>query len=143
MKVSMKTTNGVRALVDLAMHYEEGPVTIGCLARRLGISKYYLENLMLILKRSKLVIPSRGPNGGYSLSRQPADIGLLEALAALEGTEASVYCANCPGSCPYHSCCASRALLDFLDETVVNALSPITLESMAKWQEISLKRNLV
>ena len=76
MRISTRTTYGIRALVELAMDDSEEPVSVGFLAQRLGVSKYYLENLMLIMKRNGFVAPSRGPKGGYSLARYPADISL-------------------------------------------------------------------
>lgn len=141
MRVSARTRYGTRALVDIAMHHREGPVSIGLSARRLGISKNFLENLMLILKRKGLVIPSRGPRGGYSLARHPADISLSEVFIALEGSEPLVCCTNCPRDCPYSEYCTSRDLLEFLDEAMVTALSSVTLDSMAKRQALKLEKS--
>ena len=143
MKVSTRTTNGIRALVELALCNEEGPVSITYLAHRLGISKYYLENLMLILKRKGLVVPSRGPKGGYSLSRHPAEISLIEVFLTLEGSETLVYCANCPDNCSYYHYCSSRDLLDLLGEAITNALSNVTLKDLAERQAMNLEKILV
>ena len=139
----MRTTNGIRALVELAICDEKEPVSISFLARRLGISKYYLENLMLILKRSDLVVPSRGPKGGYSLARHPAEISLTEVFLALEGSETLVYCANCPDNCSYSHYCSSRDLLNLLGEAMANALSHITLMSLTERQVINLEKILL
>ena len=140
MKVSTRTTNGIRALVELAICDEEEPVSITFLARRLGISKYYLENLMLILKRNGLVIPSRGPKGGYSLARHPSDIRLSEIFVALEGCETLFYCIDCPVDCPHSNHCASRDLLRSLGKAMIDTLSPITLEKMAEWQITKIEK---
>lgn len=142
MRVLARTRYGTRALVDIAMHHTEGPVHIGLLAQRLGISKNFLENLMLILKRKGLVIPSRGPRGGYSLARHPVDISLSEVFSALEGSEPLVCCTNCPSNCPYSDYCTSRDLLKFLSEAMVSALSSVTLESMAKRQALKLEKSI-
>jgi Rrf2 family protein len=142
MRVSTRARYGMRAVVDLAMHYPEEPVPIRLLAQKLGISKNYLENLMLILKRNGLVTPSRGPKGGYSLVRHPGDISLSEVFIALEGVDALVHCINCPDGCPHSNYCTSRDLWRLLGKAMVAALSPITLESMAKWQAPKLDRTL-
>jgi Rrf2 family protein len=96
---------------------------------------------MLILKRKGLVIPSRGPRGGYSLARHPADISLSEVFIALEGSDALHCCINCPGDCPYSAYCTSRELLEFLGEAMVTALSSVTLESMARRQALKLEKS--
>ena len=142
MKVSARTRYSIRALVDLAMHRAEEPVSIRFLAQELGISKNYLENLMVILKRKGLVVPSRGPKGGYSLAKHPGDISLSEIFIATEGSDALVYCVSCPDSCPHSNYCTSRDLMKLLGEAVVGTLSPITLESMAKGQALKLDRSL-
>ncbi len=142
MRVSTRTTYGIRALVELAIHHTEGPVSVRFLAQSLGVSKYYLENLMLIMKRNGFVTPSRGPNGGYSLAKYPADISLPEVFAALEGSENLVYCGTCPDSCPYRDYCAGHDLFKLLCGAMFGALSSITLKTMAEWQVLKLKRGL-
>jgi Rrf2 family cysteine metabolism transcriptional repressor len=143
MRVSTRTTYGIRALVELAIRHTEEPVSVKFLAQRLGVSKYYLENLMLILKRNGFVAPSRGPKGGYSLARHPADISLPEVFIALEGSETLAYCGTCPDSCPHSNYCASRDLFKLLCGAMVGALSSITLKTMAEWQVLKLKRSLL
>ena len=135
MRISARTKYGIRALIDIAMHDTEEPVPVGLLATRLGISKNFLENLLLILKRKDLVIPSRGPKGGYALARHPADISMAEVFIALEGTE-HLACLSYSSNCPFSDYCTSRDLLEFLDKAMVNALSSVTLESMAKKQAL-------
>jgi len=142
MRVSTRTTYGIRALVELAIRHTEEPVSVGFLAQRLGISKYYLENLMLIMKRNGFVAPSRGPKGGYSLARYPADISLPEVFIALEGSENLAYCGTCPDSCPHSNYCASRDLFKLLGGAMFGALSSLTLKTMAEWQILKLKKSL-
>ena len=142
MRVSTRTTYGIRALVELAMHEIEEPVSVRFLAQRLGVSKYYLENLLLIMKRNGFVTPSRGSRGGYSLARCPADIRLPEVFTALEGAETLAYCGTCPDSCPHSNYCASRDLFRLLGGAMFGALSSITLKTMAEWQLLKLKRRL-
>lgn len=142
MRISTRTTYGIRALVELAMHDGEEPVSVRFLAQRLGVSKYYLENLMLIMKRNGFVAPSRGPKGGYSLARHPADISLPDVFTALEGAENLAYCGTCPDSCPHSDYCASRDLFKLLCGAMFGALSSMTLKTMAEWQVLKLRRSL-
>jgi len=142
MRISTRTRYGIRALVELAIHHTEEPVTVRFLAQRLGVSRHYLENLMLIMKRNGFVAPSRGPKGGYSLAKYPADISLPEVFIALEGSETLAYCGTCPDSCPYRDYCAGRDLFRLLGEAMFGALSSITVKTMAEWQVLKLYRSL-
>jgi Rrf2 family protein len=85
MRLSSKGEYGLLALVDLALHANNGPVQVQQIARRQAVPKQYLDQLMLILKKAGLVESSRGRQGGYELARPAQEITLLEAVRALEG----------------------------------------------------------
>jgi len=84
-RLSTKGEYGLLALVDLALQGHNEPVQAADIARRQQIPKQYLDQLLMILKRSGLVSSVRGRRGGYRLSRPAAGITLLEAVIALEG----------------------------------------------------------
>lgn len=84
MKISSKGEYGILALVDLALHYQDGPVKIRSIAERQNIPKKYLEQVLLSLKRSGFVGSSRGKHGGYYLNESPDDIPVIEVLDVLE-----------------------------------------------------------
>src|SRR3990172_12136083 len=71
MKVSTKGDYATRALQDLALHYEEGPIQIETIARRQGLPARYLEQLLLNLKRAGFLASKRGGNGGDYLAKAP------------------------------------------------------------------------
>lgn len=85
MKFSIKVQYGLQAMLELAFRHASGPVQISDISKNQRIPIRYLEQLMLVLKRAKLVTSIRGKKGGYTLSRKPVDITLLEAVEALEG----------------------------------------------------------
>ncbi len=85
MKLSTKGEYGLLAIIDLALHSQQGPVQSLQIAERQGIPKQYLDQLMLILKKAGLVESSRGRQGGYLLSRSASSISVLEIVTALEG----------------------------------------------------------
>ena len=85
MKLSTRSRYGVRALLELAIDYDKGPLQIKTIADREKISNKYLEQLIAILKSAGLVTSIRGPKGGYVLSRPPAEIQLSEVFKVLEG----------------------------------------------------------
>jgi len=84
-RLSTKGEYGLLALVDLALQGQDQPVQASDIAQRQQIPKQYLDQLLMILKRSGLVSSARGRRGGYRLSRPAGTITLLEAVVALEG----------------------------------------------------------
>jgi len=85
MKLSTKGEYGLLAILDLAIHAQESPVQSSQIADRQKIPKQYLDQLMLVLKKSGMVESSRGRQGGYQLARPSNKINLFEVITALEG----------------------------------------------------------
>ncbi|MBM3174043.1 MAG: Rrf2 family transcriptional regulator, partial [Chloroflexi bacterium] len=67
MKLSTRSRYGMRALLELGMHYGEGPVLIKDVAARQQVSQYYLEQIVLQLRTAGLVRSLRGAKGGIAL----------------------------------------------------------------------------
>ena len=76
MKLSTRSRYGIHAMYDLALHYGDGPQSLKLIAERQGIPEAYLEQLIAILRKEKLVISNRGAQGGY---QQPGDDGVVDA----------------------------------------------------------------
>ena len=74
MRLTAKGRYAVTAMLDLAVHQEEGPISLADISRRQGISLSYLEQLFAKLRKKNLVNSVRGPGGGYTLQRQPTEI---------------------------------------------------------------------
>lgn len=66
MRLSTKGRYGLRAMLDLAVHKDEGPNAVYLVAEREGISDRYLEQIMTSLKRAGLIKSIRGPQGDMS-----------------------------------------------------------------------------
>ncbi len=86
MRVGSKGRYAVIALVDVAENSGARPVALAEVAERQHISLSYLEQLFAMLRRSGLVISSRGPGGGYRLGRAAAEITVGEVFRAVEET---------------------------------------------------------
>lgn len=71
--------------MELARRYNAGPIQIGDIAKSHKIPVRYLEQLLLVLKKSHLLNSVRGKEGGYTLAKHPADITVLEVIEALDG----------------------------------------------------------
>lgn len=92
MKISTKGDYATRALQDLALHYNEGPVRAEGIARRQRLPLRYMEQLLLLLKRHGYVASKRGVRGGYYLAKPPGQITLGEVIRAMDGTLAPIFC---------------------------------------------------
>ena len=85
MKLSSKGRYGVRALFDIAFFNSGRPTQVKDIAERQGIPPRFLEQIFQDLKRAHIVSSKRGPQGGYSLAREAAEIRLGDVVRALEG----------------------------------------------------------
>ena len=70
MKISTRGRYGLRIMIDIAEHVDEGPISLDAIADRQGISFKYGESIMRQLVKAKLVTSSRGKMGGYTLSKK-------------------------------------------------------------------------
>jgi len=85
MKLSTRSTYGMRALVELSLASGYGPVSATAIAKRQGLSVAYLEQLLHRLKKRGLVTSVRGPRGGYVLAKQPDRITMADVVSILDG----------------------------------------------------------
>jgi len=137
MKVSMKGEYGVRALVELARHYGEGPLQSAIIAGRQAIPEPYLDQLLTSLKRSGLIRSLRGPQGGHSLIRSPEEISLNEVLTALEGSLSPVPCLEDPACCPRKMPCSLRELCEQVHQATIQILDRTTLGDLADRERLA------
>lgn len=84
MRMSTKSRFALQAMIDLALRERSGPVALAQIATRQGVSLLYLEQLFSRLRRAGLVESTRGPGGGYTLGRRPADISAADIVNAVE-----------------------------------------------------------
>lgn len=92
MKITYKGDYALKAVLDLARHYDQGTVTISEIARRIDASVKFLEHVLLELKRGGFVESRRGKIGGYSLSRSPDKITMGEIIRYVEGSMEPIAC---------------------------------------------------
>lgn len=129
MKLTTKGRYAVTAMLDLALHYEKGAVTLADIARRQGISLSYLEQLFAKLRRSGLVDSIRGPGGGYNLAMDPSKISVVEIVIAINENIDARRCAgekNCHGE----EMCLTHQLWEDLSQRIHDFLSGITLADL-------------
>jgi Rrf2 family protein len=109
-KISTKGDYATRALQDLALRYNQGPVPIETIAQRQALPARYLEQLLLALKRAGFVGSKRGVNGGYYLAKPPREITLGQILRTVDGPIAPIFCVaeGAQGSCAQETLCVLR-----------------------------------
>lgn len=83
MKLSTKGRYAVSALIEIALHADKGPVTLSDLATNQNISLSYAEQLFAALRKRGLVKGTRGPGGGFALTRAPHEISIAEVIGAV------------------------------------------------------------
>jgi Rrf2 family protein len=131
MRVSTKGDYGVRALVELAHRYGEGPVQSAEIARRQCIPEPYLDQLLTTLRRAGFIRSLRGPQGGHALLRPAEEIRLSEVIEALEGSLSPITCLD-DGSCTKPGVCAQREVWAEVRRATHEILSNVTIAALAE-----------
>jgi len=139
MKLSTRGRYGVRLMLELALHYGEGPILLKDIAERQGISEKYLWQLINPLKTTGLVNSRRGAHGGYMLGKAPEAISLKEILRILEGTLCLVDCVDNPALCERSLSCISRDIWGEASKNMQQSLEDMTLAAMVERQREKLK----
>ncbi|MEW6553807.1 MAG: Rrf2 family transcriptional regulator [Actinomycetota bacterium] len=131
MRLPTKARYGMRAMLDLALHYEEDkPVLMRDIAARQGLPEKYLEQVLIPLRHARLVRSVRGAGGGYLLTRDPAQITLLEIVEASIGELTMVDCTGDPGYCERGERCATQVVWKELTQAIRDSLMNRTLAGL-------------
>ncbi|MBI5451461.1 MAG: Fe-S cluster assembly transcriptional regulator IscR [Gammaproteobacteria bacterium] len=139
MRLTTKGRYAVTAMLDLALHANDGPVPLADISTRQGISLSYLEQLFSKLRRSGLVISARGPGGGYQLSRAAVDIDIAQVITAID-EKVSVTRCDGKGDCQDGEPCLTHDLWCDLSKQIYKFLEGISLGNLVEHravQEIS------
>jgi len=131
MKLTSKGRYAVTAMLDLALHSENGPVTLAAISERQGISLSYLEQLFTRLRKHGLVSSTRGPGGGYSLSRSAAEIPVAAVVTAVDESVDATRCGG-RGDCHDGRRCLTHDLWTELSDQIHVFLSEISLGQLVE-----------
>ena len=138
MNITSKGRYALRVMLDLAQHPEDGFVSLKTVAERQEISMKYLEAIVGSLKKAELLESTRGKEGGYRLSREPADYTVEEILRSIEDNLAPVSCIRDGSvSCDKAAACLTVPMWMELDEITNKYLESITLADLLsgdKWK---------
>lgn len=135
MKLSTRGRYGVRLMLDLALHYGEGPILLRDIAERQEISEKYLWQLINPLKTTGLVNSLRGAHGGYVLGKPPEAISIKAILQILEGPLCLVDCVDNPALCERSLSCICRDIWGEASKNMQQTLEDTTLAAMVERQK--------
>lgn len=133
MLISTKGRYALRVMIDLAEHPSEGFVPLKVIADRQEISEKYLESIIKLLVKAKLLSGLRGKGGGYRLTRSPAEYTVGSILRLTEDSLAPVACLEeNADACPRAPACRTLPLWQGLDRVISGYLDSITLADLAR-----------
>jgi Rrf2 family cysteine metabolism transcriptional repressor len=136
MKISTKGEYGIRAMLYIAMHADQGPVTSHEIAQHQGIPEPYLRQILALLSKDRLIQSNRGPQGGHVLGRPASEISLRHIMVTLEGQTTAIDqilalpCTIDVGT----EFCAIREVFLEVKKAVDRILSTMTLEELVHRQ---------
>jgi Rrf2 family iron-sulfur cluster assembly transcriptional regulator len=135
MKLTSKGRYAVTAMLDVALHSRNGPVSLADISERQEISLSYLEQLFARLRKEQLVSSVRGPGGGYKLGRAASDIAIGEVIRAVDESVDATRCqgqADCQGG----ERCLTHTLWQDLSDRISQFLNGISIGELMKTSEV-------
>ena len=130
MQLSSKSRYGLKAMIEIGASKEK-TISIKTISEKYEISESYLEQIIAILKKDKLVKSVRGAHGGYSLTKKTKEITLGDILRALEG---NLNVSNCAGidekPCENACDCSFKYIWQKLNDGIAGVVDGITLEEL-------------
>jgi Rrf2 family iron-sulfur cluster assembly transcriptional regulator len=134
MRLTTKGRFAVTAMIDVAMHSGNGPVTLANVSERQRISLSYLEQLFGKLRRHGLVDSVRGPGGGYNLAHPAAKVSVADIILAVDEPIDATQCGG-KENCLDDRRCMTHELWTNLNSHIFSFLQSVTLEQLVRQQD--------
>jgi len=128
MKISTKGRYGLTIMMELAMKFGEGPISLKSIAEKNNLSEHYLEQLIAPLRNAGYVKSIRGAYGGYVLSKEPSHITTGDIIRVLEGPIS-------PVDFTEEDDPAKRNLWLRIRDSIANVMDSTTLEHLINYSE--------
>jgi Rrf2 family transcriptional regulator, cysteine metabolism repressor len=131
-KLSTRSTYGLRAMFELASSFGKGHVSSKHISEHQGIPEQYLEQLFMTVRKAGLVASVRGAQGGYVLAKAPSEVTVGDIIRALDGPVTSVACLNgdAESACSMGDRCVTRLVWQKVQDSINHGLDAITLQDM-------------
>ncbi|SFN22859.1 Rrf2 family transcriptional regulator [Variovorax sp. OV329] len=136
MRLSTRARQAVIALIDVALHQNEGPVALAGISRRRNVSVSYLEQMFTELRRAGLVESTRGPGGGYEISRDPARITVADIVRAVDHAELKPVGRQREREASGEQQCLTPELWTALNRHVIEYLESVSLKMLVDEQPV-------
>ena len=132
MKLSTRARYGTRIVLELSLHWGEGPVLLKEIARRQVIPLPYLQQLIGPLVKAGIIKTTRGARGGISLLKSPKEVILSEVIKLLEGSITPVACVDNPELYPRSDHCVTHDIWAEVKKAMDGVLESTTFEDIKK-----------
>ena len=133
MLISTKGRYALRVMIDLAEHQTDGFIPLKTIAERQEISEKYLESIIKLLVKAKLLNGLRGKGGGYQLTKAPDQYTVGSILQLTEESLAPVSCLEEDAAlCPRMADCRTLPLWQGLDKVIRDYLDNITIADLMR-----------
>ncbi|MGM9548549.1 MAG: RrF2 family transcriptional regulator [Faecousia sp.] len=133
MLISTKGRYALRVMIDLAEHQSDAFISLRGIAQRQEISEKYLESIIRMLVKAKVVESLRGKGGGYRLSKAPDQYTVGSILRLTEESLAPVSCLEENADpCPRSGRCRTLSLWKGLDKVIHEYLESVTIADLMK-----------
>jgi Rrf2 family protein len=132
MQISTKGRYALRAMIDLGLHMDQGPVLRKDIAERQEISFHYIGQLFVTLRKAGFVESIKGPGGGYILAKRADKISAGDIIRTVEGPIALAHCVAPQEEIPCHrvNSCVTHLLWKRLSDKVAEVLDSVTLKDL-------------
>lgn len=133
MLISTKGRYAMRVLIDLAEHQADGYIPLKAIAQRQEISEKYLESIIKLLVKAKLLTGVRGKGGGYRMTRPPEQYTVGQVLRLTEESLAPVSCLeDGADACERAAECRTLELWRGLDKAINDYLDSVTVADLMR-----------
>ena len=135
MKFSTRARYGTRVLLELALHWGEGPMLLRDISKRQQIPLPYLQQFIGRLVKAGIITTTRGARGGIMLCKPPKEIILSEVITLLEGSIAPVACVDTPAVYPRSGTCVTHDIWAEVKKAVDGVLESTSFEDLVERQK--------
>ena len=134
MRLTTKGRFAVTAMIDVALHGSDNPVTLAAVSERQRISLSYLEQLFGKLRRHGLVDSVRGPGGGYNLARPAVEVSVADIITAVDEPIDATQCGG-KENCHDDRRCMTHELWAGLNAHILAYLRSVSLAELVRQQQ--------
>ncbi len=131
MKLTYKGDYALKAVLDMALHYDKELVTSHDLAKRIDAPVKFFEQVLMELKKGGIIQSRRGNEGGYLLSKPPSQITIGDVVRVIEGPIEPISCVKENYACCTDiNKCVFRNIWQRVHQATSDIIDHITFEDL-------------